>query len=68
MKLQITIESENRQGAMDALWNVWEALRDNGQPIGGCCPSSMGDAYSYKVKATDFDFSQNRKGKPEQSV
>lgn len=49
---EIVIEAENPQGAMAAVWAMWEAWRDSKEPLGGACPNSIGNAYSYEVKKT----------------
>ena len=49
-KWEITIEADSPRGAMDAVWEMWEAWRDGNEPIGMSCPASMGDRVSARVK------------------
>lgn len=47
---QITVKADSLTGAMDAVWNCWEAWRDGNEPICGGCPASMGERMAYTVK------------------
>ena len=48
----ITIKADSLRGAMDAVWNCWEAWRDGSEPVGGVCPESMGNRMTYDVNKT----------------
>jgi len=47
---QITVRADNLRGAMDAVWDCWQAWRDGHEPKGGSCPAAMGDRMDYRVK------------------
>lgn len=49
-KWDITIEADSPQGAMDAVWKMWEAWRDGNEPLGYYCPTSMGNHVTSRVR------------------
>lgn len=44
------MNSDSLKGAMDAVWECWKAWQADAEPIGGCCPRSMGERMTYRVK------------------
>lgn len=46
----ITVKADDLQGAMDAVWNCWEAWSRGSEPVGGATPASLGARMSYDVK------------------
>jgi len=46
----ITIKADTLRGAMDAVWQCWEAWKQGHEPCGGNMPRSMGDPMTYNVK------------------
>lgn len=48
----ITVKADELPGAMEAVWQCWEAWREGKEPIGGSMPRSMGHRMDYSVKKT----------------
>lgn len=64
---QITIMADSLSGAMDAVWNCWEAWQKGDEPMSGSCPSSMGHRMDYSVKKTKRPDTQNGQDDPREA-
>jgi hypothetical protein len=48
----IEIKADDLSGAIDAIMNCLKAWDKGNEPIGGCCPESMGNRMTYDVRKT----------------
>lgn len=48
----ISVRADSLNGAMDAVWECWQAWKSGAEPLSGCCPESMGERMSYRVQKT----------------
>lgn len=49
----VIVKADSQQGAMDAVWAMWQAWQKGAEPISGSCPASMGNRMKYDVRKTD---------------
>lgn len=47
---EIVVKADSLHGAMDAVWEMWQAWQKGAEPISGICPACMGNRMMYDVR------------------